>query len=104
MGERQIICFARALVRDPDVLVLDEATSSIDPATERTIQATLARMLEGRTAFVIAHRLATVTSADRLLVLERGRLIQEGTHAELSEREGLYRALYDLQFSAGEVV
>jgi ATP-binding cassette subfamily B multidrug efflux pump len=104
MGERQLLCFSRAVVRDPELLILDEATSSVDPATERRIQNSLARMLEGRTSLIVAHRLSTVRAADRILVLQRGRLVQEGTHPELLRQKGLYRVLYDLQFKAGEVV
>lgn len=103
MGERQIVCFARALVRRPEILVLDEATSSVDPVTERRIQESLDRLMRGRTSLVVAHRLSTITSADRILVLERGRIVQEGRHADLLAAGGLYRALYDLQFAAGEV-
>jgi ATP-binding cassette subfamily B protein len=101
MGERQILSFARALVHDPDLLVLDEATSSVDPGTERRLQASMDRLLAGRTALVIAHRLATVVSADRILVVHGGRLVEEGTHAELHARGGIYRDLFDLQFRAG---
>ncbi|MBI4916362.1 MAG: ABC transporter ATP-binding protein [Acidobacteria bacterium] len=97
VGERQLVAFARALVGDPEFLVLDEATSSVDPATEATIQKALLRLLEGRTAVIIAHRLATVMGCDRVIVLHHGRLIEEGTHAELLDRGGLYRTLYELQ-------
>lgn len=101
MGERQLLCFARAIVRDPDILVLDEATSSVDPATERRLQESVERILSGRTSLVIAHRLGTIVSADRILVLHRGRLVEEGTHTELYERGGIYRDLFDLQFRGG---
>ncbi len=104
MGERQLICFARALVRDPEILVLDEATSSVDPGTEHRLQDSLDRLMAGRTSLVVAHRLATITSADRILVLQRGKLVEEGTHAQLYDRGGLYRGLFDLQFQAGEAV
>ena len=97
VGERQLVAFARALVGDPEFLVLDEATSSVDPATEATIQKALLRLLEGRTAVIIAHRLATVMGCDRVIVLHHGRLVEEGTHAELLERGGVYRTLYELQ-------
>jgi ABC-type multidrug transport system fused ATPase/permease subunit len=103
MGERQIVSFARAVVRDPEILLLDEATSSVDPGTERQLQESLARLLEGRTSLVVAHRLSTITTADRILVLQKGRLVEEGTHDELYARRGLYRGLFDLQFQAGEV-
>jgi len=103
MGERQIISFARAVVREPDILVLDEATSSVDPATEKRLQQSLARLFQGRTSLVVAHRLATITGADRILLLQQGRIIEEGSHAELYARGGVYRGLFDLQFRAGEV-
>jgi ATP-binding cassette, subfamily B, multidrug efflux pump len=101
MGERQLLCFARAIVRDPDILVLDEATSSVDPATERRLQESVERILAGRTSLVIAHRLGTIVSADRILVLHRGQLVEEGTHGELYGRGGIYRDLFDLQFKSG---
>ncbi len=101
MGERQLLSFARAIVRDPDLLVLDEATSSVDPATERRLQDSVDRILAGRTSLIIAHRLATIVAADRILVLHRGRLVEEGTHGELYERGGIYRDLFDLQFKSG---
>jgi ABC-type multidrug transport system fused ATPase/permease subunit len=98
MGERQLLSFARALVNDPDLLILDEATSSIDPGTERRLQQSMTRMLSGRTALVIAHRLATVVSADRILVVHGGRIVEEGAHDHLYARRGVYRDLFDLQF------
>ena len=102
MGERQLLSFARALVRDPDLLVLDEATSSVDPGTERRLQESMDRMLSGRTALVIAHRLATVVSADRILVVHAGRIVEEGSHDELYAQRGVYRDLFDLQFRKAE--
>ena len=103
MGERQLLSFARALVHDPDLLVLDEATSSVDPGTERRLQASMDRLLAGRTSLVIAHRLATVVNAHRILVMHGGRLVEEGTHADLYARRGIYRDLFDLQFKSGAV-
>ena len=100
MGERQLLCFARAIVNDPDILVLDEATSSVDPATERRLQDSLEHVLAGRTSLIVAHRLATITKVDRILVLHEGRLVEEGTHDELYARGGIYRDLFDLQFAA----
>jgi ATP-binding cassette subfamily B multidrug efflux pump len=97
LGERQLVSFARALVGDPEFLILDEATSSIDPLTEAVIQAALERLLAGRTSLVIAHRLATVVGCDRVLVLHAGRLVEQGRHEELLARGGLYRTLYELQ-------
>ena len=98
VGEKQLISFARAIAFDPAVLILDEATASVDPETEARIQQALERVLAGRTSIVIAHRLATIRNADRILVLHRGRIVEEGTHASLLEREdGLYRSLVQLQ-------
>jgi ATP-binding cassette subfamily B multidrug efflux pump len=99
VGQRQLVAFARALLADPRILILDEATSSVDTETERTIQRAMERLLEGRTAFIIAHRLSTVRAADRILVLEAGRIVEQGTHAELLERRGLYHRLYMTQFA-----
>jgi ATP-binding cassette subfamily B multidrug efflux pump len=97
VGERQLVSFARALVGDPEFLLLDEATASVDPLTEAIIQKALERLLQGRTALIIAHRLATVVGCDRVLVLHLGRLVEEGRHEELLACGGLYKALYDLQ-------
>ncbi len=97
VGERQVLSFARAVVRDPDILVLDEATSSVDPATERRLQRSLERLLAGRTAIVIAHRLETVRRAHRIVVLHGGKAVEIGTHDELLARGGLYRDLVELQ-------
>src|SRR5262245_37912513 len=99
MGERQIVAFARALHYDPSILILDEATSSVDVETERLIQAALHRLLEGRTSLVIAHRLSTILDADRILVMHKGELREQGTHAELLARNGIYARLYELQYS-----
>ncbi len=94
VGQRQLISFARALLADPRILILDEATSSVDTQTEQVIQRALARLLHGRTAFVIAHRLSTITGADRIVVIDGGRIVESGTHAELLARGGRYAALY----------
>jgi ATP-binding cassette subfamily B protein len=99
MGERQLLAFARALHYDPSLLILDEATSSVDVETERVIQAALRRLLEGRTSLVIAHRLSTILDADRILVMHKGELREQGTHAELMARGGIYARLYELQYS-----
>jgi ATP-binding cassette subfamily B multidrug efflux pump len=96
-GERQLVSFARALVGDPEFLILDEATSSVDPVTEALIQKALERLLVGRTALIIAHRLATVVGCHRVLVLHNGRLVEQGPHHELLARGGIYRTLYELQ-------
>jgi len=101
VGEKQLLAFARALAADPDILVLDEATSSIDSGTERLIQDALPRLLGGRTAIVIAHRLSTIRQADRILVLHHGRLVEEGRHEELLERKGLYARLHALAYGGG---
>ena len=98
-GQRQRIAIARALLKDPAILILDEATSSLDSESERLIQQALDTLLEGRTAFIIAHRLATIRQADRIYVIERGRALESGTHEELIEQAGLYRKLSELQFS-----
>jgi ATP-binding cassette subfamily B protein len=96
-GERQLLAVARVAIRDPSVLVMDEATAFLDPSTEATLQRDLDRLLQGRTAIVIAHRLATVEAADRILVLRRGRLVEEGNHRQLRASGGLYAQLADLQ-------
>jgi ABC-type multidrug transport system fused ATPase/permease subunit len=97
-GQRQLLSIARALLVDPRLLILDEATSSVDTATEALIQKALARLLRGRTAVVIAHRLTTVRSADRIYVIDQGRIVEEGPHDRLLAADGLYRRLYDRQF------
>ena len=100
IGERQLVAFARALLADPKLLVLDEATSSVDLTTEACIEAALSELLAGRTSVVIAHRLSTIRRADRILVLQGGRVIEEGTHEELLSRPSAYRRLYESQFAA----
>ncbi len=98
VGQRQLLSFARALLADPRILILDEATSSVDTQTEQVIQAALARLLKGRTSFVIAHRLSTITNADRIVVIHDGRIVEQGTHAELMEIGGMYFELYQTGF------
>jgi ABC-type multidrug transport system fused ATPase/permease subunit len=97
-GQRQLLAIARALVYDPAVLVLDEATSSVDAESEALIQEALSRLLHGRTSLIIAHRLSTIRMADRILVLGRGQVREEGSHAELLRRGGIYSRLHELQF------
>ena len=97
-GEKQRIAIARVLLKDPRILILDEATSALDTVSERLIQAALERLMEGRTTIAIAHRLSTILRADQILVYERGRIVERGTHAELLDRGGLYARLYDEQF------
>ncbi|HWR82977.1 MAG TPA: ABC transporter ATP-binding protein [Candidatus Deferrimicrobium sp.] len=104
-GERQLLSFARALVVDPDVLVLDEATSSVDPETERTIQTSLKRLMNGRTSLIIAHRLSTILDVDEILVIRGGEIVERGKHTDLILQEGYYSKLFHLQFkSAGGVL
>ncbi len=99
-GERQLLSFARALVVNPDVLILDEATSSVDPETERTIQASLKKLMAGRTSLIIAHRLSTILDVDQIMVIRRGEIIERGTHAELILQNGYYSRLFHLQFKS----
>jgi ATP-binding cassette subfamily B protein len=94
VGQRQLISFARALVADPKILILDEATANIDSFTEQAIQKALKVLFAGRTCMVIAHRLATIRDADRIIVLQQGRILEEGSHAQLMRRRGLYHRLY----------
>jgi len=100
LGQRQLLSFARALVADAKILVLDEATANIDSYTEMQIQNALQRLLEGRTGLVIAHRLATIRNADRIIVLQQGRLVEQGDHDTLIELGGLYAQLYQLNYSS----
>ena len=98
-GQRQLLSFARALAHRADVLVLDEATSSIDTETEALIQKGIHTLMEGKTALVIAHRLSTIEDVDRIYVLHRGRLVESGSHTELLGKRGIYHRLYRLQYA-----
>jgi subfamily B ATP-binding cassette protein MsbA len=97
-GERQRLAIARALLKDPPILILDEATSALDAESEAIVQRALANLMEHRTTFVIAHRLSTVQRASRIVVLDRGTIVEEGTHASLLARQGVYANLYRIQF------
>jgi ATP-binding cassette subfamily B protein len=101
-GQRQLLAIARAALADPRILILDEATSSVDTRTERLIQNALERLLSGRTSFVIAHRLSTIRNASMVLVLDQGRIVERGTHQELLARKGFYYDLYMSQFRREE--
>jgi ATP-binding cassette subfamily B multidrug efflux pump len=101
VGQRQLIAFARALLRDPRILILDEATANVDTQTELTLQKALAGLLKGRTAFIIAHRLSTIRNADRIIVISDGRLVEVGNHEELVNRAGVYARLYESQYRVG---
>jgi ATP-binding cassette subfamily B protein len=97
-GQRQLLAIARAILANPGILVLDEATSSVDTRTEKQIQEALLRLMEGRTSFVIAHRLSTIREADSILVIQNGEIVERGAHAELLARRGAYFKLYRSQF------
>jgi ATP-binding cassette subfamily B protein len=97
-GQRQLLAIARAILADPGILILDEATSSVDTRTEKNIQQAMLRLMEGRTSFVIAHRLSTIREADKILVINEGEIIERGTHQQLLEAKGFYHNLYISQF------
>ncbi len=102
MGQRQLVNIARAVLRKPDILVLDEATSSVDPGTEQKLQRATDLALSGRTALVVAHRLSTIIHADVIMVIRGGLLVEQGTHAELMRKGGVYASLFTLQFGGEE--
>ena len=99
-GQRQRVAIARAILKNAPILVLDEATSSLDTESERAVQAALEDLMKARTTICIAHRLSTIQRADLIVVLDHGRIVEMGSHAELIERRGIYRKLYELQFES----
>jgi ATP-binding cassette subfamily B protein len=103
LGQRQMLSIARAILADPSILILDEATSSVDTRTEIRIQNALLRLMKGRTSFVIAHRLSTIRDADELLVIQDGEIVEKGTHQQLLEQHGFYHHLYLSQFKGEEI-
>ena len=102
VGQRQLLAFLRAYVYNPQILILDEATSSIDTESEQLIQTAIEKLTEGRTSIVIAHRLSTIQNADQIIVLDKGEKIEEGTHKELLSTDGYYKKLYDYQFKSAQ--
>lgn len=98
-GERQLLCIARVMLADPPMLILDEATSNIDTMTEMRIQKAFKKIMQGRTSFIVAHRLSTILDADLILVMNEGSVIEQGTHAQLMEKKGFYYNLYNSQFA-----
>jgi ATP-binding cassette subfamily B multidrug efflux pump len=102
-GQRQLLSIARAVLADPSILILDEATSSVDTRTEARIQKSLLRLMEGRTSFVIAHRLSTIRDADNVVVIRDGEIVEQGTHQQLLDKRGFYHHLYMSQFK-GEAI
>ena len=98
-GQRQRICIARAILKDAPILILDEATSALDTESEQMVQNALNNLMSNRTTFVIAHRLSTILHADKIMVIEKGEIVESGTHDELLESDGLYKKLYSMQFA-----
>jgi len=101
-GQKQLLTIARTILADPKILILDEATSSVDTRTEILIQQAMDRLMEGKTSFIIAHRLSTIRNADLILVMNEGDIVEQGTHEELLAKDGFYAALYNSQFETGE--
>jgi ATP-binding cassette subfamily B protein len=104
MGQRQLISFVRALVYNPSILILDEATSSIDAESEQVVQDAIVKLVEGRTSIVIAHRLSTIRHANKILVMDKGEVKEFGSHDELIAKNGFYKHLYDMQFEKQKAV
>ena len=98
-GQKQLLCIARIMLCLPPMLILDEATSSIDTRTELKIQEAFARLMKGRTSFIVAHRLSTIKEADLIIVMNNGNIVEQGTHEELLEKQGFYSRLYNSQFA-----
>ena len=103
-GQRQLLAIARAVLADPDILILDEATSNVDTRTEKHLQEALLRLMQGRTSFVIAHRLSTIREADQVLVINNGQIIERGNHQGLLEQKGFYYNLYMSQFKGQQIL
>ena len=97
-GQRQRLSIARAVLKDPPILILDEATSALDSESERLIQIALDRVMKNRSTFIIAHRLSTIRNADKIIVIDKGKIVESGTHRQLCRRDGIYKKLYALQF------
>ena len=100
-GQRQLLTIARAVIANPRILILDEATSSVDTKTEQKIQTAMNDLMKGRTSFVIAHRLSTIKNADNILVMKKGTIVEQGTHDELLKKDGFYALLYNSQYTDG---
>ena len=103
-GQKQLLTIARAILADPKILILDEATSSVDTRTELLIQKAMDNLMEGRTSFIIAHRLSTIKDADMILVMNEGDIVEQGSHEELLEKGGFYAKLYNSQFEDDEAM
>ena len=99
-GEKQLLTIARAVLKDPQILILDEATSSVDTRLEKMLQDAMQKVMQGRTSFVIAHRLSTIRNADLILVIENGDIVEQGTHESLLAKKGFYEKLYNSQFAS----